>query len=97
MDIEGILAIVLIFGGGALFLLAVSPVGRAIAKRIQGDAGPPKESVLRIEEAQQAVFDEIEGLRHDLTEVQERLDFAERMLAQQRATEPPKELGGGAA
>lgn len=97
MDIEGILAILLIFGGGTLFLLAISPVGRAIAKRIQGDAGPPKESVLRIEDSQRAVFDEIDALRHDLTEVQERLDFTERMLAQQRAAEPPKELGGGAA
>src|SRR5207244_12782752 len=39
MDMEGILAIVFIFGGGALFLLAISPVGKAIADRIRGQGG----------------------------------------------------------
>lgn len=94
MDIEGILAILLIFGGGTLFLLSISPVGRAIAARIQGAQGAPKDVLERVEQSQQAMFDEIETLRHDLVEIQERLDFAERMLAQHRSTEP-RELGEG--
>ena len=36
MDIEGVLAIVFLFGGGTLFLLSISPIGRAVAERIRG-------------------------------------------------------------
>lgn len=81
---EGILAIVFIFGGGTLFLLAVSPVGRAIATRIQNQGRASDDQVERLEAAQQTVLDELEGLRRDVVEMQERLDFAERMLARQR-------------
>jgi len=81
---EGILAIVFIFGGGSMFLLAISPVGRAIAARIQGGGRIADDQVERLEAGQQAVLDEMEALRHDVGEMQERLDFAERMLAQQR-------------
>ena len=35
VDPEGILAITFIFGGGSLFLLAISPVGKALADRIR--------------------------------------------------------------
>ena len=35
MDMEGVLAITFIFGGGTLFLLSLSPVGRALAERIR--------------------------------------------------------------
>jgi hypothetical protein len=103
--VEDILAIVLIFGGGSLFLMAISPIGRAIADRIRGagvGAGAPEETVQRLHETQQAILDDLEGVRQELGEVQERLDFTERLLAQQRegrlplgepATKPP-ERGG---
>ncbi len=83
---EGILAITFIFGGGTLFLLAISPIGRAIANRIQGTAGGSvtSETVERIEGTHQDLLDEMEGLRHDVLELQERLDFAERLLAQHK-------------
>lgn len=91
---EGILAIVFIFGGGSVFLLAISPVGRAVAARIQarGQDRASDEQVERLEAAQQAVLEELEGLRRDVVEMQERLDFAERMLARQRQ---PGSLRGG--
>ena len=41
MDMEGVLAITFIFGGGTLFLLAVSPVGRALAERIRSQGAQP--------------------------------------------------------
>ena len=41
MDMEGILAITFIFGGGTLFLLAISPVGRALAERIRAHGAQP--------------------------------------------------------
>ncbi len=84
---QEILAIVLIFGGGATFLLAISPIGRAIADRIRSASPmPPDESVRRLHETQQAMLDDLEAVRQELSEVQERLDFTERLLAQQRET-----------
>ncbi len=81
MDIEGILAIVLIFGGGTLIAVSFSPIGRAIAERIRGghnlDAGPDP-----------AVYEELERMRGEMAELQERVDFTERLLARQRADEP---------
>ena len=99
MDMEGILAITFIFGGGSLFLLAISPIGRAIANRIQGhvpgSAGMSGEAVKRLEAGQQAVMDELEVLRNEVVDMQERLDFTERIIAQQR--EAPRLAGGGEA
>jgi hypothetical protein len=48
MDMEGLVAIILIFGGGTLFLLSISPVGRALAERIrsQGGKGSPDPELL---------------------------------------------------
>lgn len=36
MDVEGILAIIFLFGGGTAVALGFSPVGRAFADRIRG-------------------------------------------------------------
>ncbi len=71
---EGILAIILIFGGGTAIMLSFSPVGRAFAARIRGDA--PSGAV------DQELRAEVDQLRHDVAELQERLDFTERVLAQ---------------
>jgi hypothetical protein len=71
MDVEGILAITLIFGGGTLFLLAVSPVGRALADRLRGNAEPAQDPEL---------LAEVDALRQEVAELHERVDFAERVL-----------------
>ena len=79
-----IIAIVLIFGGGTLFALSMSPVGKAIADRIRGGPKPGAigdKELDELREAQMAILDEVEALRHDLAEVNERVDFAERLLA----------------
>jgi len=82
---EDILAIILIFGGGSAFLLAISPIGRAIADRIRsGTPGSPDERVGRLHETQQAILEDLDGVRQELTELQERMDFTERLLAQHR-------------
>ncbi|HKP30373.1 MAG TPA: hypothetical protein VJU15_13260 [Gemmatimonadales bacterium] len=81
---EGVLAIILIFGGGAAAILAYSPVGKALSDRIRGGAphaGPDPE-----------VLNELEALRQDVSELQERLDFTERLLAQSREA---GRIGGG--
>jgi hypothetical protein len=83
MDMEGVLAITFIFGGGTLFLLSVSPVGRALAERIRGHAQPAQDPEL---------LAEVDALRHEVAELHERVDFAERLLAQRQE---PGKVGAG--
>ena len=80
---EDILAIICLFGGATLTLLAFSPVGRALADRIRGHGAQP-------------VYDpemvaELQALRADVSELQERADFTERLLA--RKAEPAQLAG----
>lgn len=75
---EGILAITFIFGGGTLFLLSVSPVGKAFAERLRRHGAP---------EPDPEILAELDVLRHEMSELQERMDFTERLLAQQREPE----------
>ena len=79
---EGILAIIFIFGGGSAFLLAMSPVGKALADRIRHGAQP----VGAGSGTDPEVLNELEHLRQDVTELQERVDFAERLLAKPSAS-----------
>jgi hypothetical protein len=77
VDIEGILAITLIFGGGTLFLLSISPIGKAFAERIRArthELAPPDPQLLA----------EIDDLRAQVADLHERVDFAERLLADRR-------------
>ncbi len=82
---EGILAIIFIFGGGTLFLLSTTSIGKAIAERIRnsGPSAAPDPELLA----------EVDALRHDVAELAERLDFAERLLASKRET--IEQLPGG--
>jgi len=95
---EDILAITFIFGGGAIFLVSISPIGRAIADRIRGgskhlDAGEAGD----LREGQAVLFDEVERLRNELSDVREQLDFTERIIAQQRSVDAlPKGTNEGA-
>jgi len=81
---EDVVAIIFLFGGATAVLLAFSPVGKALAERIRGrthaGSGPDPDTLA-----------EIDQLRLELTDVQERLDFAERLMTQQRDA---SQLGG---
>jgi hypothetical protein len=83
---EDILAIVLIFGGGTIVALGFSPVGRAVADRIRGRHALPETEDLRAElaEHREAQAEEVMQVRREIGELAERLDFAERLLTQQR-------------
>ena len=74
---ENILAIVLIFGGGGVFLLAISPVGHAVADRIRGGG---REKSNELQERVADLLEEVDRVRDELVDVQERLDFLERVL-----------------
>jgi hypothetical protein len=78
MDIESILALVLIFGGGTVIAVSFSPIGRAIAERIRGRAEPQMDP---------AIYEELERMRGELSELQERVEFTERLLAKGRGRE----------
>ena len=82
MDIEGVLAIVFLFGGGTLFLLSISPIGRAVAERIRGKGQGDVRAELA--DHKEALEQELEAVRRDMAELAERVDFAERLLAKQR-------------
>jgi len=62
----------------ALFLV-LRPLAGALAKRIGGEAHPP-----RAPEVDEAVQAELQRLRDDVDQLAERVDFAERLLAKQR-------------
>ncbi|HUR95083.1 MAG TPA: hypothetical protein VMY76_10895 [Gemmatimonadales bacterium] len=84
MDMEGLFAITFIFGGGTLFLLSISPVGKAIAERIRGHGAQPVQDP--------ELLAEVDALRAEVSELHERVDFTERLLAQQRE---PGKIGAG--
>ena len=63
--------------------LSFSPVGRALARRLGGgDKGESAESAALAEV--DALREELQALRGEVGEMQERLDFTERLLAQAR-------------
>lgn len=73
---EDILALLLIFGGGTLIAISFSPVGKAIADRIRGHSSE--------RDTDPAVYEELERMRGEMAELQERVDFTERLLARSR-------------
>ena len=85
MDPQEFFVILLVFGGGAYLVL---PIARALAKRIAGDVPSRRLD----DETTEALMSELRDLRQEVTSLAERMDFAERMLAQQR--DKPR-LGGG--
>ena len=92
MDIVGLTAVILLFGGLTLFLISMSPIGKAIAARNTG-----KKVLLEDEEIAAVVkdlrqeLDEMQHLPEQMSELGERVDFLERMVAKQREAErlPP--------
>lgn len=86
---EGVLAIIFIFGGGTAIILSFSPIGRAFAARLRGPAELPSAEL-------DDLRDQVAALQQQLGELAERQDFAERLLAQARdrgALGAPKDAG----
>ena len=80
---------VIFFAMVGLIVVSFSPLGRAFARRIAGESRPARDDT-EIE----ALHSDVAQLRRELDEVQNRLDFAERMLAQAKERgllAPPKE------
>jgi hypothetical protein len=76
---EGVLFIIIVFGGGMLFALSKSEIGRAVADRIRGGShAAPTDP---------ALVEEVERLRIEVSELHERMDFAERLLAAKKESD----------
>ncbi len=78
---EGVVALfipIISVAGFFAWMIAISPIGKAYAERLRNQARPVDEAERR--ELLQAV----ESLRHELAELAERVDFAERLLANAR-------------
>ncbi|MBI2616234.1 MAG: hypothetical protein HYW52_11290 [Gemmatimonadetes bacterium] len=73
-----------IFFAIALVIVARSPLGLALAQRIRYGVAVEGGSGVRFEEFAGQVTEELTALRAEMTELAERLDFAERSLLQLR-------------
>lgn len=82
----GVLIPIIAVGGFFTWMIALSPVGKAYAEKLRGQGGMSGESAEQLHQA-------MEDLRQEVTELSERVDFTERMLAQAREKgllEPPR-------
>jgi hypothetical protein len=71
-------------GGFFGWMIALSPVGKAYAEKIRGQGGS---------EAADQMLQALDDLRQEVTELSERVDFTERMLAKAKERgllEPPR-------
>jgi len=68
--------------------LVLYPIAKALARRLEGRNASP-ELMQQIEELRDRVHD-LEGSQHRVAELEERLDFTERLLAQRRDLELPR-------
>lgn len=77
--ITGIITTGLFFWG--IVQVARSPIGQALARRIQGRYGDTDPELMA---DVAALRDQVDFMQQQLSETQDRLDFTERLLAQQR-------------
>ncbi len=70
--------------GAAVFaVLLRGPVGKAIGKMLEGQSVPDDRLVERVDQLEAQVFDSVADQQR-IAELEERVDFAERMLAQRQ-------------
>jgi hypothetical protein len=87
--VEDIFAIIFLFGGGTLVLLSFSPLGKALAERIRHGRQP-----LPAPEIDPALYEEMDQIRAELGVIHERLDFTERLLANDKSARAAGEPEG---
>ncbi len=82
IGLEGIAAIVLLLGAGLIMAALIWPLVRAFAKRIEGGA-PGAEMQAEPESLRERVR-QLEEIAPRMAELEDRLDFTERVVAQGR-------------
>jgi len=71
----------LITGGVVGSIVLRGPLGKALAQRITDASVGPAEVPVEL-------LEEMDEMRHRMVELEERVDFTERLMARQRAEEP---------
>jgi hypothetical protein len=79
-DIAPIIITTVLTAAVAGTLVLRGPLGRALARRIEGGVPLIEGALERIEQLEQRVA-ELEGSQHRVQELEDRLEFAERVLA----------------
>lgn len=77
-DVLALMIPLTVLSVGGLLLLSRSRIGQAIAHRIAGTSGSSA-----IQEQLDALHDSLVEVRTQLSEMQERIDFAERVLSRE--------------
>ena len=75
---EDIVAIIMVFSVPIIGVLALGPIGKAIGERLRGGASRQDHEEL------EALRDQVQGMQEQLSELAERQDFTERVVAQVR-------------
>jgi hypothetical protein len=76
--------VMIVFLGLLATTIILWPVMRAFARRLEGKASTDPALHAEIEQLQQRLA-EMDGLQHRVAELEERIDFTERMLARPQA------------
>jgi hypothetical protein len=81
--IIGVFIPIVAVGGFFAWMIALSPLGKALAERLLHGPRPAGNGPEHAE-----LEDTVDELRREVAELAERVDFTERLLGQQRAAEP---------
>jgi hypothetical protein len=81
-SLEGIAAVVLLLGAGLIVAALIWPLIRALARRIEGGA-PSPEMQAELDGLRERVR-QLEEMPPRMAELEERVDFTERIVAQGR-------------
>ena len=77
---------VIAVGGFFAWMISLSPLGKAFADRLRHGPQPPGSAGA---DGHAEVLEGVEQLRREVAELAERVDFTERLLAQQRGERIP--------
>ncbi len=72
--------VMIVFLGLLATTIILWPIMRAFARRLEGKVAPDPALLAEIEQLQHRLS-EVDGLHHRVAELEERIDFTERMLA----------------
>lgn len=80
--IVGVFIPIVAVGGFFLWMISLSPLGKALAERLRHGPVPPGHGAAAA--GQDELAQGVEQLRREVAELAERVDFTERLLGQQR-------------
>ena len=89
----GVFIPIVAVGGFFMWMISLSPLGKALAERLRHGPVPPGLAGRERDD----VLSAVEDLRREVAELAERVDFTERLLTKVRAQEqvsPPNRVSG---